>query len=225
MTHDGLLIPAQLVVWAEEAAAELQQARAPHSQAHHNRVTRVQLKQEAQNMRAAASDSAAEIEILQVGARILGRACADALPSPPHPTPSPPPPLPPSTPPPLHPSTPPPRPQASQAELLDMLATSQRDAAAARDQEGQLAAARGRVKELEAAAAAGQLTTGAGLASEMEFLRKERRAEVEQVEQEWRRRWQELQAQNSELRSLADACNEAAARAAERHASDVEAAR
>ena len=103
-----------------------------------------------------------------------------------------------------------------------MLASSQRDAAAARDQEAQLAAARGRVKELEAAAAAGQ---SAGSASEMEFLRKERRAEVEQVEQEWRRRWQELQAQNCELRCVAEACKEAATRAAERHASDVEAAR
>jgi hypothetical protein len=112
--------------------------------------------------------------------------------------------------------------QASQAELLDMLASSQRDAAAARDQEAQLAAARGRVKELEAAAAAGQ---SAGSASEMEFLRKERRAEVEQVEQEWRRRWQELQAQNCELRCVVEACKEAAARAAERHASDVDAAR
>ncbi len=108
-----------------------------------------------------------------------------------------------------------------------MLAASQRDAAAAKEREQLLATAHERVKELEACLAARGAAgdTRALLASEMEFLRKERRAEVEQVDAEWRRRWEELQAEDAQLRAAVDAAAAAAARAAELHAHEVEAVR
>ena len=108
---------------------------------------------------------------------------------------------------------------------MELLSAAQHEAAVGRERGQQLQEERARVRELEACIAAAAGGVEGGSAREMEFLRKERRAEVLQVEQEWRRRWQELQAQNCELRCVAEACKEAAARAAERHASDVEAAR
>ncbi len=108
-----------------------------------------------------------------------------------------------------------------------MLAAAQRDASAAKEQEQLLAAAHDRVKHLEASLAAGRAAGDAStiVASEMEFLRKERRAEVEQVDQEWRRRWEELQAQNAQLRAMLNASTESAAHAVELHANEVESVR
>ena len=117
--------------------------------------------------------------------------------------------------------------QASQAELLELLAAAQRDVAAGTDAAQRAAAAWGRVKELEASIAAGQNAGDACAvaASEMEFLRKERRAEVEQVDQEWRRRWDVLQGQCAQLQAQVDAAADAAARASEQHSKEVESTR
>jgi hypothetical protein len=112
--------------------------------------------------------------------------------------------------------------QASQAEVLQLLAAAQRDAAAGRELEQQLAHATARVRELQAAIAAGH---SAGEASEMEFLRKERRAEVEQVDQEWRRRWQGLQEQCVQLQAQVEAAAEAASSAAQQHVKEVDTVR
>jgi hypothetical protein len=91
----------------------------------------------------------------------------------------------------------------------------------------QLADAEARVKELEAAIVAGRRAgdVEAGAANEMEFLRKERRAEVEQVDQEWRRRWEALQAQCSQLQSQLETAASVATVAAAQHVQDVQAAR
>ena len=117
--------------------------------------------------------------------------------------------------------------QASQAELLELLAAAQRDAAAGRELEQQLSHAAARVKELQASIAAGQSAGDACslAASEMEFLRKERRAEVEQVDQEWRRRWQGLQEQCVQLQAQVEAAAEAASSAAQQHVKEVDTVR
>ncbi len=117
--------------------------------------------------------------------------------------------------------------QASQAELLQLLSSAQRDAAAGREHEQQLSHALARVKELQASIAAGQSAGDACslAASEMEFLRKERRAEVEQVDQEWRRRWEALQEQCVQLQAQVVAEADAESRAAQQHSKDVETVR
>ncbi len=112
--------------------------------------------------------------------------------------------------------------------MLELLADAQREAAAGRELEQQLAAARARVRELESRAAAGGSGEEAavrGVAMEMEFLRKERRAEVEQVDQEWRGRWETLQAQCALLQTQVDAAAREAVRASEQHTKDVECVR
>ena len=118
-------------------------------------------------------------------------------------------------------------PQASQAELLELLAAAQHDAAASNERAHALEQARARVKELEGSIAAGQVAgeAGAVAASEMEFLRKERRAEVGQVDQEWRGRWETLQAQCAQLQTQVDAAAREAVRASEQHTKDVECVR
>ena len=117
--------------------------------------------------------------------------------------------------------------QASQSELLELLASARRDAAVCREQEQLLAAVRARVKELEASVACGQSDghCSAAAASEMEFLRKERRAEVEQVDQEWRRRCEALQGQCAQLQAQVDAAADSALRANEQRAKEVECVR
>ena len=119
--------------------------------------------------------------------------------------------------------------QASQSELLELLASARRDAAVCTEQEKLLAAVRARVKELEASIASGQSAghghCSAAAASEMEFLRKERRAEVEQVDQEWRRRCEALQGQCAQLQAQVAAAADAALRANEQRAKEVECVR
>ncbi len=85
------------------------------------------------------------------------------------------------------------------------------------------------MKALEAQAAGGanaeEAGSANGVAREMEFLRKERRAEVEQVDQEWRLRWEALRAECAQLQTQIDAAAHAAIRASEQHAKDVESVR
>ncbi len=117
--------------------------------------------------------------------------------------------------------------QASQSELLELLASARCEVAACREQGQLLAAVQARVKELEASIASGHSAGhySANAASEMEFLRKERRAEVEQVDQEWRRRCEALQGQAALLQAQVDAAADSALRANEQRAKEVECVR
>jgi len=107
---------------------------------------------------------------------------------------------------------------------LELLAAAQHEAAVGRERGQQLQEERVRVRELEACIAAAGGVEG-GSAREMEFLRKERRAEVLQVEQEWRRRLQQAEEEGRRMEEEARAAAAAAAGAAVLHAKEVEAVR